>query len=181
MKKFIGTICAGLAGVLTFVWFCLSWFAVKMTALGVDTEPIKATGYQSIADKCSAMGETAEGFFSETFEGAYVAYRIIAIIALVAAALLVVMSVIMLLKNLNVIKCKFNFSLINNILLSVLAVASIALLVILFLMGAGIIKEMGPMPAGYDVSAVPQIGAWLTTVIAVVACGCGWALARKDK
>jgi len=65
--------------------------------------------------------------------------------------------------------------------LSVLAVASIALLVILFLMGAGIIKEMGPMPAGYDVSAVPQIGAWLTTVIAVVACGCGWALARKDK
>ena len=181
MKKFIGAICAGVAGILTFIWLCLSWFAVKMTISGVEVEGMKASGWQIIADKGLASGYEVEHLFSETFKGAYTAYKIIAIIALVAAALLAVMAVVMILKNLNVIKCKFNLSLVNNSLLSVLAIAAVALLVILFLMGAGVIKELGPGAEELAATAVPQIGAWLTAVIAVVACGCGWALARKDK
>ena len=45
-------------------------------------------------------------------------------------------------------------------------------------MGVAALKEMGN-PEGLKMGA--GIGAWLALAVSVVACGCGWALARKDK
>ena len=168
MKKFIGAICSGIAGILTFVWLSLDWFVVKTTA-GVDyREAVK--GWELIADK--------EGMYAKVFEGAYTLYKVFAILMLVLACLLIVSAVVMLLKNLNVIKCKFNLSIINNILLTVFVVAVIGALAGVAVMGNEYFKAVGKPEDAYMGASV---GAWIALAVSVVACGCGWALARKDK
>lgn len=172
MKKFIGAICSGVAGILTFVWLSLGWLTTSVSVMGVSTKT-SITGWNLITNKVD--GEPA-GF--EMFKGAYTLHRIGAIVMLVVACLLIVSAVIMLLKSLNVIKAGFNFSLVNNILLTVFVVAVVLALVGVIIMAAAALKEMGnpeylKMYAG--------VGAWLALAFSVVACGCGWALARKSK
>ena len=172
MKKFIGAICSGVAGILTFVWLSLDWFTQKMT-MGSLTEKDGLTGWNLITNKVE--GEPA---CLEMFKGAYTLHRVAAIVMLVVACLLIVSAVVLLLKNLNVIKCKFNFSLVNNILLTVFVVAVVLAIVGVTIMGNELCKAIGN-PEGF--SAYASVGAWLALAFSVVACGCGWALARKDK
>lgn len=172
MKKFIGAICSGVAGILTFVWLSLDWFTQKFT-MGSLTEKEGITGWNLITNKVE--GEPAG---LEMFKGAYTLHRVAAIAMLVIACLLIVSAVVLLLKNLNVIKCKFNFNIVNNILLTLFVVAVILAIVGVSIMGSELCKALGNSEG---LSAYAGIGAWLALAFSVVACGCGWALARKSK
>lgn len=167
MKKFIGAICSGVAGILTLVMLCLNWY----TSEGLREGELKFTGWELLADK--------SGYLAKTYEIGYTLFKIFAIIAVVVAVLLILMAIIMLLKNLNVIKCKFNFSIINNILLTILVIVSIVLVIVLSIMGNGYVAEYEKFKLVAKASA--SVGAWLALAFSVVACGCGWALARKSK
>ena len=86
------------------------------------------------------------------------------------------MAVVMLLKNLGVLKFNFNMSLVNNILLAALVVCTLVAIIGLFVMNS----KMKMSGHGMTVSYFPAVGAWLQLVVGAAACGCGWALARKD-
>jgi len=184
MKKFIGAICSGVAGILTLVMLSFDWFVRKQTAAGELMGEAKATGWNLITNKVTVDGHTFENAFEE-FKGAYVLHRVFAIIMLVVAILLIVSAVVLLLKNLNVIKCKFNFSRVNNILLTVLAVSVLGALVGIGVMAIGAAKTVADDPFAVAmkiaVSIYPAVCAWITLAVSFVACGCGWALARKNK
>ena len=184
MKKFIGAICSGVAGILTLVMLCFDWFVQKQTMAGELIGEAKATGWNLITNKITIDGYTLENAFEE-FKGAYVLHRVFAIIMLIVAILLIVSAVVLLLKNLNVIKSKFNFNKVNNILLTVFAVAVLGALVGIGVMAIGASKTVADDPAAVAmkvaVSIYPAVCAWVTLAVSFVACGCGWALARKDK
>ena len=179
MKKFIGAICSGVAGIVTLVMLCFDWFVQKGIVAGEVVNTAKASGWELIANKVTEEGHTYEGAF-DAFKGAYTLHRVFAIIMLVVAILLIVSAVVLLLKNLNVIKCKFNFSLVNNVLLTVFAVAVLGALAGIGVMAIGAAKEYADIP-NVSVSIFPAVCAWITLAVSVVACGCGWALARKGK
>ena len=171
MKKFVGAICSGAAGLLTFVWLCLPWLTQKIT-MGDLSEKVTFSGWNLITNRYE--GQKA-GF--ETFKGAYTLHRVFAIIALIAACLLVAYAVVLLLKRLNVLKFNFKFNLVNNILLTVLAGAVLVAVVGVVVMAAAALKELGNPDY---LSIYASVGAWLSLVVAAAACVCGWVLARKE-
>ena len=175
MKKFIGAICSGAAGLLTFIWLSLPWFATSTEGMKMT-----ASGWQLIANKATIKGEgmsmVIEDVFTE-FKAAYTLSKVFAIIALVVACLLVAYAVVLVLKNLNVIKFNFKFNLVNNIALSVFAAVVLMAVVGVVIMAIAGLKEMGN-PDGLSMYA--SVGAWLSLVSAAAACACGWVFARKE-
>ena len=171
MKKFIGAICSGAAGLLTFVWLCLPWFTQKVT-MGGESEKMTFSGWNLLTN--TYEGEKA-GF--EVFKGAYTLHRVFAIIALVVACLLVAYAVVLVLKNLNVIKFNFKFNFVNNIALSVFAAVVLMAVVGVIVIAVAALKEMGNPEY---LSMYASVGAWLSLVSAAAACACGWVFARKE-
>ncbi len=170
MKKFIGAICSAVAGILTFIWLSLDWCVA-----GPKANKMEFSGWELIANKHTEGKVTIKNFFTEQikFEG-YKMARVFAIIMLVVACLLIVSAVVMLLKNLNVLKVKLNLSLINNILLAVFVAALVLTVIGLLIMRADILDKASTW------SCYAGVGLYLQAVTAVAACACGWALARKD-
>ena len=179
MKKFIGAICSAVAGILTFIMLCFDWFVQKNYFLGELVGERSATGWELISNKVKMDKYVVEGAFDD-FKGAYVLHRVFAIIMLVVAVLLIVSAIILFLKNLNVIKSKFNFNKVNNILLTVFAVVVLIALAGIGVMALGAAKEVADLD-GYKISIFPAVCAWIQLAVSVVACGCGWAFARKNK
>lgn len=171
MKKFIGAICSGFAGVLTLVMMCFTWYTSNSPILFGGHGELKFTGWQILADE--------GGYLAKTYESGYTLFKVFAIIAIVVAALLILMSIVLVLKNLKILKVKFNFNIINNVLLTVLAVLAIVLPIILCVMANGYIDTF----AKYNIVATAGTTAavWIQLAVSVLLCGCGWALARKDK
>lgn len=161
MKKWLGMVSTAVAGILTFVFLALAALSVKvsMTLAGTTTSETETkTAYELIKE--SAEDVNAKGFGL---------YKAMTIIMIVVAVILVVWAIVMLLQNLNVLKLKFNLNLVNTIILVVFAVVAIIALIALFVMGG----DMSGDAVGVSVKAAPAIGAWLNTVVAVLACAGG--------
>lgn len=160
MKKWIAPICSAVAGIFSFIMLCLDWCKMSKGAYSVEF-----TGWEIIKNK--------DDMFSNAFYklDGYGFYKFAAIAMLVVAVLAILMAVVLVLKNLNVIKVDFNLNLINNVLLSLLVLFVILTFVALLIMSKDeVLKSL-------DTAA--QVGAWLQLVISGAACACGWALARK--
>ena len=67
----------------------------------------------------------------------------------------------------------------------VIAVAVLGALAGIGVMALGAAKTIADDPMAVAmkvaVSIYPAVCAWITLAVSFVACGCGWALARKDK
>lgn len=158
MKKFVGAICSAVAGLVAIIMLSLNWCTLKMGSFKQSY-----TGWELIEDEFKSFKE---------LDG-YVMYKIFAIVLFVVAIILLVSALLMLLKSLNVLKLNINLSFINNILLSVLVLAVILALVGLLIMSKDDMLE--------GIKCFAAVGAWVTLVVSIVACGAGWALARKDQ
>lgn len=160
MKKWLGMVSSAVAGILTFVFLALAALSVKvsMTLAGTTTSETETTAYEFIKE--SAEDVNTKGFGL---------YKAMTIIMIVVAVILVVWAIVMLLQNLNVLKLKFNLNLVNTIILAVFAVVAIIALIALFVMGG----DMSGDVVSVSVKAAPAIGAWLNTVVAVLACAGG--------
>ena len=171
MKKFLGAIISGAAGVLGFILMSLDWATLKIKSLvlGKNVFNESYTGWDLIKDANDAMSE---------MDG-YMIYKIFAIIMLVISALLIVFAVIMLLKSLGIIKGKFNLSAINNILLTLFLVCSIVAIIGLVIMGNDFV-DANTVENLAKASYVAGVGLWLTLATGVIATALGWSLARKD-
>ena len=159
MKKWLGTICSAAVAVLAFVFLSIPQWVIKTTE-GIE--------YRQTVNAWDMIKE-------ETGEIAgYGFYKFAVIALIVVACLLAVWAVVLLLKNLNVLKLKFNLALVNNILLAVFAVLAICAVIALFVMGGDIIPDNAK-----GVFAGPSWGAWLNAAVGVVAAAGGWVFARE--
>ena len=150
MKKYLGALCSFVVAVLTFVF--LSCSALIQT-LGSITS--KSSGWDLL---------TTDG----NVEGLAL-YKVSAIALIFLAALLLVMSILIVLKNAKVLKTKLNLNLLNDVLLTAFVVfAALGLIAAFILAGKSY------------VDATAGVGTWLNLAFAVLACALAWLFARKD-
>ena len=164
MKKWLGTICSAAVAVLTFVFLSIPQFVSKSDVLDVRQT---CNLWDFFTEENSVLFEEISG---------YGFYKFAAIALIVVACLLAVWAVVLLLKNLGVLKLKFNLALVNNILLAVAFVLAVCALIALFVMGGDMLEGA---PAALELYAGPSWGAFLNVGFAAVAAACGWIFARE--
>lgn len=163
MRKYIGAVCSALMGILTFVFLGLNWMSTRTSAVGVTSDPVSINAYDLINESMEVDGFTL--------------YKVFTIIAIVVACLLIVSAVIMILRNLNILKFKFSMNLINNILLILFLVCVVVGLIGLIMMCG----EMSGTFLGLEQSTTPAIGAWLTLAFAIVTTLVSLLFSKKAK
>jgi len=160
MKKWIAPICSAVAGIFSFIMLSLNWCIMESKYVKFEF-----TGWEILKNEKEMFKNEAW-----TLDG-YGFYKFAAIAMLVVAVIAIIAAVVLLLNNLNVIKLNLNLNLINNIILSVLVLFVILAIVALFVMSKDEFLKQADTAAG--------IGAWLQLAISIIACSCGWVLARK--
>ena len=165
MKKFLGAIVSGLAGVLSLVFLAIPAFVFDGGALGKE----KVSGWKILTDKA----------WGEADMTAVTWYRIFAWIMVVLAIVLIVVAVVQLLSALNVIKVPAIVDTVAKYALIALAVVSILALIANF----GIRSEMidPAKDAGLKGDALKayedryKVGAslWIVAIVNTIAAVCG--------
>ena len=161
MKKFIGPICSFVAGIFTFIFLSIANFVVTVSYLGFSASE-SSTAWDMIKESADVKG--------------YGLFKVSTIFLIILACLLIVSGVILLLKNLGILKVKINFSIINNIILSAFAFFAVLALIGLFIMGG----EVSVAEEGIKMTATAGVGAWLNVILGAAACALAWIFARKD-
>ena len=158
MKKYVGAIASGLAGILTFVFLSIDGLITKITSGGMSvSESVNAW------DIIKEEGMEISGF---------TLYKVAVILMIIVASLLIISAILMILKNAKVFKSKVKFDLINNILLSVFAIITILAFIGACIMG-------GDMTIGDTMITCAGVGSWLNMIVGILACVSGWVFARK--
>lgn len=169
MKKFLGAIISGLAGVLSLVFLSLPALSMDY---GFGKESV--SGWEILTDKS----------WGEADMTAVTWYRIFAWIVVVLAIVLIVLAVLQLLSSLGVIKMPAILTTINNYALIALAVVSILALVANFGIRGELIdvaKDFGGKAAAKEAKEAYSVGAslWIVAIVNVIAAVCGKVFKTK--
>lgn len=165
MKKFIGPALAFLLGGLTFLFLSVTNLVSKVTVSLLGTATLKENAW-----------EIMENYTSDV--DGYVLYKIGVIALIVLASLLVISSVLLLLKNLNIIKSsKLNFNLINNILLTIFVGTTILTFIGSIVMTSYLSSDAYIIAS----SASIGVGMWLALVLNIIGCVLAWIFTRNIK
>lgn len=175
MKKWINTICAGAASLLTFIFLALpAW------SIGADGDYTTFNGYQLISGK-----EDGVAWFKVLDVGAWKLYRVFAIILIVLAVVLALYAVFTLLVNLEVLKVDAKWiNLANNVLLSVTTVVALVALIACIRINDGYAEKTGTTVKAvkeYCDKFGTQAGLWLVTAFNAVACAVAWTFSFVGK
>ncbi|MBQ3047417.1 MAG: hypothetical protein IJD48_00175 [Clostridia bacterium] len=159
MKKFIGAICSAAAGALTFLFLSLNGLVQKITVGSVESKE-GVSGWDILSD-------------FENVEGLGL-YKFSTIALIIAAVALIAFAVVLILQSLKVIKSKFNFAKLNNIILTIFVIFALLALIAAFIMAKDLL-----LLESSNFSIYAGIGAWLNLVVGAVACLLGWVFAKK--
>lgn len=163
MRKYIGAVSSALMGILTFVFLSLPTMSTEYSAFGLTSDPQNLSGWDLLKKSWEVDGFTL--------------YKVFTIIAIVVACLLIISAVIMILRNLKVLKFKFSMNLINNILLILFLVCVVVALV-------GLIMVCGKISAGafgIEAETNPGVGVWLMLAFAIVTTLVSLVFSKKAK
>lgn len=163
MKKWLGTICSVAVAALSFVFLSIAQLVMKMSSKLVNERT--TSNAWDLLDQTNKNAPAGFGF-----------YKFATITLIVIACLLAVWAIVLLLKNLGVLKLKFNLALVNNILLALFAIFAVCALIALFVMGGDLANSFGNAEGLF---IGPSWGAWLNAVVGVAAAVCGWLLAKE--
>lgn len=171
MKKWIGALCSGLAGVLTLVF-------LSIPALTADLgKEFKYSGWKLLTD--SDLGKA--DFTAVTW------YRIFAWILVVLAVVMIVVAVLQVLANLNIVKMPAILNTVANYALIGLVVVSVLALVANFGIRAdwiNLFKEPGmPKEVVKEIKEAFSVGAalWIVSIVNLVVAACANVFARAKK
>lgn len=172
MKKWIGALCSGLAGVLSLIFLAIPALTIK--GFG---EKETYSGWKLLTDEAVGKADYA----------AVTWYRVFAWILVVLAIVLIVVAVLQVLANLNVIKMPEIVNTVAKYALIALAVVAVLTLVANFGIRAdmlGELKEMGA-PASYikEMKKNLAVGAslWIVSIVNIAAAVCANLFAKKAK
>lgn len=173
MKKWIGALCSGLAGVLSLVFLAIPAFSFDMGLGGKESY----SGWKLLTDSDIAKADyTAVSW-----------YRIFAWILVVLAIVLIVVAVLQILANLNVVKMPAIVDTIAKFALIALVVVSILALIANFGIRSEMLDELKEMgaPKEYikEYGKALSIGAslWIVAGVNLVAAVCANLFAKKAK
>lgn len=167
MKKFLGAIVSGLAGVLSLVFLAIPAFSVKVMG---ETENF--SGWKLLTD--SDLGKA--DYTSLTW------YRIFAWVLVVLAIVMIVVAVLQLLSALNVVKLPAIVNTVAKYALIALAVVAVLTLVANFGLRADVIeKDFGGKKVLEAIDAKVSVGAslWLVSIANILAAVCGNLFVKK--
>lgn len=178
MKKWIGALCSGLAGVLSLVFLAIPAFSIE--TLGVE----KYSGYKllntnDVTDLAKLVGK--DGVTALTW------YRVFAWIVIVLAVVLIVVAVLQILANLNIIKMPAIIDSIGKFALIALVVASVLALVANFGIRAEFIDyykdNNAPAELVKEIKEALTVGAslWAVAITNFIAAVCANLFAKKAK
>ncbi len=168
MKKWIGALCSGLAGVLSLVFLALPAFALK--------------GY-GFKESYSGYDLLTKKEWGEMDLTAVTWYRIFAWIMVVLAIVLIIVAILQVLANLNVIKMPEIISKVAKYALIAIAVSAVLVLVAGFGLRAEYIKEIVGGKKVLEAakgSVSVGIALWLAAVVNVVAAVCAKVFAKAE-
>lgn len=164
MRKYIGAVSSALMGILTFVFLGLNWMSTQLGSL----DPTSTSAYDLIKESIEVDGFTL--------------YKVFTIIAIVVACLLIISAIIMILRNLKILKFKFNMNLINNILLILFLVCVVVAIIGLIIMCGEMSVDAGVGNISVEVTnCYPGVGAWLTLGFAIVLALVSLVFSKKAK
>ena len=171
MKKWIGALCSGLAGVLTLVFLTMPALTFKMMG-----EKESYSGWKLLTDSDIAKAD----YTAVTW------YRIFAWILVVLAVVLIVLAVLQILANLNIVKMPAILSTVGKFALIGLVLVSILALLANIGIRAEMIDEFKDAlgkDAAKEYGKMLKIGASLivVTVVNLIACVCGNLFAKNEK
>lgn len=174
MKKWIGMICSFIAGACGFIFLCLDCWTQKATAYvaGVSTTTTKSVnGWDLIKNDSEING--------------LVLYKIFAIALLAVSVLLIISALVLLLRNLKVLKTTLNIDAINKILLLLFAICAIVMMIALGVMSKDVsvdnVQEIAGVKVGAKLSAYAGIGSWLNLGVGILAFAFGCLAKGKSK
>lgn len=172
MKKWIGAICSGLAGVLTLIFLAMPAFVLDYGAFGKD----KYSGYKLLSTKDFAEADTAIGW-----------YRIFAWILIVLAVVMIVIAVLQILNNLNVVKMPAILDKVGMLGLVALAIVAVLTLLATF----GIRWEFLDLAKDWGIKGdslkefkdrlVVGVSIWFVVIANIVTAVCANVFGRKAK
>ena len=171
MKKFLGAIISGLAGVLSLVFLSLPAFVVDGGALGKEN----VSGWKILTDEAWGKADMT----------AVTWYRIFAWILVVLAIILIVVAVLQLLSALGVIKMPAMVSTIGAYALIALVVVSILALIANFGIRNEMIdayKDVFGKELAKEYGKTLSVGAalWIVSIVNLIAAVCGKMFKSKD-
>lgn len=171
MRKYIGAVSSALMGILTFVFFALAWKTTQVMAGDTKIgDPTSVSGYDIINNEPLLEPD------------GYTLFKVFAIIAMVVACLLIISAIIMILRNLKILKFKFNMNLINNILLILFLVCVVVAIIGLIIMCGEMSVDAGVGNISVEVTnCYPGVGAWLTVAFAIVLALVSLVFSKKAK
>ena len=167
MKKFLGAIISGLAGVLSLVFLALPGLTTKIELMGMK-ESDTVSGWKMLTD-------------GKAEYTAVTWYRIFAWILVVLAIVLIVVAVLQLLSSLGVIKMPAILNRVATYALIALALVSILALVANFGIRAEMIDDAGKevlKAMGMSLSVGASL--WVVSIVNVIAAVCGNLFKAKD-
>ena len=168
MKKWIGALCSGLAGVLSLVFLAIP--AISTEVYGVKEN---YSGWKLLTDDLVGKWE----YTAVTW------YRIFAWVLVVLAVVLIVMAVLQVLANLNIIKMPAILNTINKYALIAIALVAVLTLIANFGIRAEMIDEVGGKKILEVMKASVSVGAslWLVAIVNLVAGVCANVFDRAKK
>lgn len=153
MKKLLGPLVSIFAGALTFLFLSLPHYVIKSkTVIGDGVS--RSNAWEIMKD----MNKDVDGSLM---------FYVTTIILIVVASILVLFGLIYLLNNLKAIKSKANLKIVADVLLIAFVVVVVLQLIALFTL----CKAYSGNAFGLvDVATYPSVGAWLSVILAALAC-----------
>lgn len=163
MKKYVSAITSAIVGILTFILLSLNWMTATISNEFFSTNDRAGVSGWELLDETSAKGASL--------------YKLSVIIMIILSVLLVALGVIMILQNLNIIKTKFNFNKINNVLVIVFVV----FVILAFISAIVMASDSGVSAMGTNVKFSLAIGGYIMIAVSVIACVVSLIASKKFK
>ena len=177
MKKFLGAIVSGLAGVLSLVFLSIPAFSIEMMGETTKYSGWKLLKTDDITDLAKMVG--MDGVTALTW------YRILAWIIVVVAVVLIVLAVLQLLSALGVVKMPAIINTVAKYALIALAVVSILALIANFGIRSEFVdyyeKNKAPAEMIKELKKSLTVGAslWIVAIVNTIAAVCGNLFVKK--
>jgi hypothetical protein len=180
MKKFLGAIVSGLAGVLSLIFLAIPAFSIEFMG-----EAEKYSGWKLL--KTDDITKFGEGLMNMKSNTSLTLYRVFAWILVIIAIVLIVLAVLQLLSALGVVKMPAIIDTVAKYALIALAVVSIFALIANFGIRSEFINfakdKKFPEEAIKQLKEMFSIGAslWIVAITNIAAAVCGNLFVKKAK
>ena len=178
MKKFLGAIVSGLAGVLSLIFLAIPAFSVEIAG-----DATKYSGWKLL--KTKDFVEIAKVANKETLTS-LTWYRVFAWILIIIAIALIVLAVLQLLSTLNIVKMPAIIDVVAKYALIALAVVSIATLIANMCVRSEILsiaEDIAGKELAEEMGKYYKIGAslWVVAITNIAAAVCGNLFVKNSK